>query len=105
MTTECNVKTITEIEGDKIQISCICAETQNGVDRPTLFRADLLEEPRTINTEEGVEGELMLTHTDSSTKIGSLSDDGSLTIELEDDDANKYFLDTDGQLKYEADGQ
>lgn len=105
MTTDCNVKTITEIEGDKIQISCICAENQNDVDRPTLFRADILEEPKTINTENGVEGELMLTHTDSSTKVGSLSNDGSLILKLEDDDADKYFVDTDGQLKYNSDEQ
>lgn len=105
MITECNVKTITEIEGENIQISCICAENQNGVDRPTLFRADVLEEPKTINTENGVEGELMLTHTDSSTNIGSLTNDGSLILNLEDDDADKYFVDTDGQLKYNSDGQ
>jgi hypothetical protein len=105
MITDCNVKTITEIEGDKILISCLSAENQNGVDRPTLFRADILENPKTINTESGVEGELMLTHTDSSSNVGSLSNDGSLTLRLEDDDADKYFIDEDGQLKYNSDGQ
>lgn len=104
MITNCNVKTITEIKDDKILISCISAENQNGLEHPTLFKTDILDTPKTINNENGVEGELLLTHTDSSENIGELNNKGELILNLQDDNAENYFIDTDGQLKYKENG-
>lgn len=105
MITSCNIKTITEIKDNKILISCMCAENQNGVEYPTLFKADILDAPKTVNNENGVEGELLLTHVDSSENVGELNSKGELILNLNDDNAENYFIDTDGQLKYKEDGQ
>lgn len=100
MITECNVKTVTEIQDNKILISCVSFENQEERDKPTLFRADLLEGSKTINSEGGIEGELLLTHVDSNETVGELDEDGNLIITLNDDDVNEYYVDNDGQLKY-----
>ena len=100
MITECSTKTITEVEDNKVKISCICSENQNGIDTPTLFRADILKKPSTINRVSGFEGELLLTHTDSSSNVAEINDRGEMIISLENDDAEKYSLDDKGNLVY-----
>jgi hypothetical protein len=99
MTINCNTKTITEIVNNKITISCLSSDNQDGVDIPTLFRADMLTEPKTINKISGSEGELLLTHTDSGT-VAKITTDGELILELEDDDATKYSVNEEGELIY-----
>lgn len=90
--TNCKTKTITEIEDNKVTISCICSENQNDVDKPTIFRSDVLDKKITVNKEQGVEGELLLTHTDSSDIIGDIDENGNLLINLKDDDVEKYYI-------------
>jgi hypothetical protein len=100
MTTNCNTKTVTEITDNKIKISCLSADNQDGIDVPTLFRADMLTEPKTINKTSGSEGELLLTHTDSNSTIAKITNDGELILELDDDDAAKYSVNEKGELIY-----
>ena len=100
MITECSTKTITEVEDNKVKISCVYSENQNGIDTPTLFRADILNKPSAINRVSGLEGELLLTHTDSSSNVAEINDRGEMIISLENDDAEKYSLDDKGNLVY-----
>ena len=102
MITECSTKTITEVKNNKVKISCICSENQNGVDVPTLFCADMLKTPSAINGISGLEGELLLTHIDSTDNIAQINDNGELIISLEDDDVEKYNLDSNGNLVYDG---
>lgn len=92
MITNCRTKTITEVEDDKITISCICSEKQEGIETPSIFHSDVLDKDVVVNKTPGIEGELLLTHTDSSNVIGEIDKDGNLLITLENDDVNKYFV-------------
>jgi hypothetical protein len=99
MIKECNeVKTVSEIIGNKIKISCTILK-----DTPKIFKVDLLKTSETINNEPGIEGELLLTHVDSNESVGKINDNGDLLLNLEDDDANRYYIDDDGNLKYKED--
>ena len=100
MIIECSTKTITEVEDNKVKISCICSENQNGIDTPTLFRADILKKPSVVNRVSGLEGELLLTHTDSNENVAEINDKGELIISLQNDDVEKYNLDDKGNLIY-----
>lgn len=100
ITDYCSIKTITEIEGNKVKISCICSEKQDGIDTPTLFRVDMLNKPSIINRIQGLEGELLITHIDSNNNIAEINDKGELIISLDDDDVEKYTLDDKGNLIY-----
>lgn len=101
MIIECNVKTITEVDENKITISCISLNNQeSGKDEPTLFKADLLENVKTINKVNGIEGELLLTHNDSNDQIGKLDENGNLILSLDDDDADNYYVNSNGELVY-----
>lgn len=100
MITECSTKTITEVEDNKVKISCICSENQNGIDTPALFRANILDKPSVINQVSGLEGELLLTHTDSSDMVAEINNKGEMIISLDDDDVEKYSLDDNGNLVY-----
>lgn len=100
MIIECNVKTITEVDDNKITISCFSLENQDGKDKPTLFRADLLDKPKTINKEGGIEGELLLTHNDSNEKVAMLDKNGNLILSLDDDEVGEYYINNNGELIY-----
>lgn len=100
MITDCSTKTITEINNNRVKISCICSEIQNGIDKPTLFRADMLNNSSTINQVSGLEGELLITHIDSNEDIAEINDMGEMIISLNDDDVEKYELDNKGNLIY-----
>jgi len=102
MITECNVKTTTEVANQKVVISSVYSEQGN--DKPTLFRTDLLDEEKTINKVSGKEGELLFTHIDSGEDSpGEIDSDGNLTIKLSDDDAGNYSVNKNGNLIYESD--
>jgi hypothetical protein len=92
MITNCKTKTITEVEDNKITISCICSENQNDVDKPTVFRSDILKKEVVVNKTPGVEGELFLTHTDSNEVVGKIDQDGNLIMTLDEDDVDKYYV-------------
>lgn len=105
MIIECGVKTVTEIVGEKVTISAVHSES--GVDdKPIIFRADLLKEPKVINKVSGKEGELLFTHIDSGNNIGEINDNGELIISTEDDNNDSYYLNDRGELIYNSeDGQ
>lgn len=92
MIINCKTKTITEIEDSKITISCVCSDNQNDVDKPTVFHSDVLKKKVVVNKTPGIEGELLLTHTDNNEVIGTIDQDGNLLITLDDDDAEKYYI-------------
>lgn len=98
MITNCKTKTITEIINGVAKISCVCS--QESVDRPTIFRSDLLDKEKTINKIRGIEGELLLSHTDSAKNIGLVNEIGELIITTNDDDADNYYVDDNQNLMY-----
>ena len=99
MSQECSTKTITEVVGTSVAIECFSDLNSDGTKTPSLFRADLLDEEKEINSVSGKEGELIITHEDSNETVAEVNDEGELAISLTDDDANKYENDN-GELIY-----
>lgn len=100
MITDCATRTVTEVVDNKIKISCVCSKNQDGsVDKPTLFRADILTKPSAINKISGLEGELLLTHEDSG-DIASVNKNGELILNLNGDNADLYEINDKGELIY-----
>ena len=92
MIISCKTKTITEVKDNKITISCFFSENQEGADKPSVFRSDILQKETTVNKISGTEGELLLSHTDSNEVIGKIDQDGNLLMTLDDDDVEKYYV-------------
>jgi hypothetical protein len=92
MIINCKTKTITEVSENKITISCICSENQDGVDNPSIFRSELLKKVTTINKISGEEGNLLLLHTDDNNTVGEIDSEGNLVITLDNDDVDKYQI-------------
>lgn len=101
MITNCKTKTITEVEDNKITISCIYSENQNEVDKPSIFHSDVLKKDVVVNKISGIEGELLLTHTDNNEVVGEIDENGNLLITLDDDDVEKYYTE-DQNLIYDG---
>lgn len=99
MITDCKTKTITEITDGITKISCVCVNEES-IDKPTIFRSDLLNEEKTINKTRGIEGELLLSHTDSAKNIGLVNEIGELIITTNDDNADNYYVDDNQNLIY-----
>lgn len=58
--------------------------------KPSIYKADLLTEPKIVDGVEGQEGELFLSHTVDSGG-GEINENGELVIQPSDvDDVNKY---------------
>lgn len=101
MIIECGVKTVTEVAKDKVTISTTCCEV---AEKPTIFRADLLTEVKTINKTKGREGELLFTHTDEEiNRIGEINNKGELIISPENDNSENYSINSNGELIYAPD--
>lgn len=85
-----SVKTLTEVEKESntFLISCMSDKNENGTTTPSIFKSQVLKTPKIVDNVSGKEGELMLSH--SGETVGNLNEDGSLTIELEDDNADRY---------------
>ena len=98
MIIECGIKTVTEVVKDKVTIFATCCEV---AEKPTIFRADLLTEVKTINKTKGKEGELLLTHTDEEINhIGEINDKGELIISPKNDNGENYSINSNGELIY-----
>lgn len=98
MTTECGVKTVTVVVNGETEITTQYSAGKN--DKPIIFRADLLDDVRTINNVSGQEGELVFTHIDSGENVAKITDDGELIISTENDDNEKYSVNDLGELIY-----
>lgn len=99
MTQEISSKTVSEIEGSVITISCFADMNSDNTTTPELFRSDVLLGAKKINDIEGKGGDLMLTS--EIENMGVVNGDGELTIKVKNDDANKYSNDaTNGELTY-----
>ena len=87
----CTSKTKTETIGQRANIHCFADMNEDGTRTPTLYHAELIQQPKEINGVGGIEGQLLLVHQDSG-KIGRLNNRGELIIQLNEDDATKYEL-------------
>lgn len=104
MDKECKVRTITENTDSRIKIVSFACNNQDGIELPTLFNAEILEEVKSKNAVKGKEGELIISHEDSDKIVGELNAKiGEMTISLADDDVNKYRHNTErGELMYDG---
>lgn len=99
----CTTKTMTEVVGSKVKVHCFSDMNPDGSRTPTLYYAEILQEPKEINGVRGIEGELILVHQDSGS-IGCLNNRGELIITLKDDNPHRYKLDLEN-LVYEYIGR
>lgn len=103
MTTEVPTRTITEMkdgEGVNLSILCVPSMQDDGSENPTIYSSKVLEEPLTVDTVDGIEGELIISS--EETNAGSLNNVGDFIVNTEIDDADKYSVDqTEGDLLYE----
>lgn len=103
MTTEVPTRTITEMkdgEGVNLSILCVPSMQDDGSENPTIYSSKVLEEPLTVDTVDGIEGELIISS--EETNAGSLNNVGNFIVNTEIDDADKYSVDqTEGDLLYE----
>lgn len=93
---ELDLRTMTEVVNGKITISCEVCEVHDR--NPNIFKADILDKEKTVNKTSGIEGELLLSHY-SDESPARINDDGDLIINGED--ADKYYLDNNGNLIYD----
>lgn len=103
MITEVPTRTITEMkdgEGVNLSLLCVPSMQDDGSENPTIYSSKVLEEPLTIDTVKGTEGELIISS--EETNAGSLNTTGDFIVNTEIDDADKYSVDqTKGDLLYE----
>lgn len=91
ITTEVHVKTRTEVlpEKNTFSIHCFSDMDQDGSTAPSIFKADLLQEPKIVDNVEGKEGELLLSHDDYNS--GEIDSEGNLIIDTKKDDLESYY--------------
>ena len=97
MIENCDVKTITEVVGKNIEISSVFLETD---EKPTILKADLLQQVKTVNKTDGKEGELIITHRDNK-NIATINDNGDLILSPDSDNVDNYRVNKNGYLIYE----
>ena len=97
MIENCDVKTITEVVGENIKISSAFLEAD---EKPTILKADLLQQVKTVNKTDGKEGELIITHRDNK-NIATINDNGDLIISPDSDNVDNYRVNKNGYLIYE----
>lgn len=97
MIENCDVKTITEVVGKNIKISSAFLETD---EKPTILKADLLQQVKTVNKTDGKEGELIITHRDNK-NIATINDNGDLILSPDSDNVDNYLVNKNGYLIYE----
>ena len=97
MIENCDVKTITEVVGKNIDISSAFLEAD---EKPTILKADLLQQVKTVNKTDGKEGELIITHRDNK-NIATINDNGDLILSPDSDNVDNYRVNKNGYLIYE----
>ena len=97
MIENCDVKTITEVVGKNIKISSAFLKTD---EKPTILKADLLQQVKTVNKTDGKEGELIITHRDNK-NIATINDNGDLILSPDSDNVDNYRVNKNGYLIYE----
>lgn len=99
--TTVSTKTIAEVEekNNIFLISTFADMNEDGTTTPSIYKSQVLEEPKIVDNQDGKEGELILSF--EGDKVGSInSTDGTLTITPENDDADKYNKNNQGDLIY-----
>lgn len=97
--TICSTKTKTTIVESSVNINCFADENDLGTTKPNLYSANLLTKKSHIDGVNGKEGELIICFDKELINVAEL-DLGNMTLNMSDDDANKYSLDLDGNLIY-----
>ena len=97
--TICSTKTKTTIVESSVNINCFADENDLGTTKPNLYSANLLTKKSHIDGVNGKEGELIICFDKEPINVAEL-DLGNMTLNMSDDDANKYSLDLDGNLIY-----
>lgn len=89
-TSDVSVKVITEVKtkSGMFSIHCFADRNEDGSTTPTIFKAQILQEPTIVDNVSGKEGELIMSFSKGQS-AGALTG-GVLTIEPEDDDAARY---------------
>ena len=95
-----SVKTLTETKGATATIVCFSDMNEDGSTTPSIVKAEVLKEVKEVNAVPGNEGELIISGDEKA--FGNLNSKGELTLELENDDVNKYSLNNNGELEYEG---
>lgn len=85
-----SVKVITEVktEAGVFSIHCFADRNEDGTTTPTIFKAQILQEPTIVDNVKGQEGELIMSFGEGQS-AGTLTE-GVLTIDPEGDDATRY---------------
>lgn len=100
MITQIPTRTTTEVVDKKVNIICIPSLNDEGLEKPSIYSAKILEEAMTLDDVKGIEGELIISSTEENSAV--INSEGELIISLENDDVNKYSIDkTNGDLTYE----
>lgn len=95
-----SVKTLTETKGATATIVCFSDMNEDSSTTPSIVKAEVLKEVKEVNAVPGKEGELIISGDENV--FGNLNSKGELTLELENDDVNKYSFNNNGELEYEG---
>ena len=95
-----SVKTLTETKGATATIVCFSDMNEDSSTTPSIVKAEVLKEVKEVNAVPGTEGELIISGDENV--FGNLNSKGELTLELENDDVNKYSFNNNGELEYEG---
>ena len=101
MRTTVSTKTLTEVtqKSGEFVITCFSDMNEDGTTTPSVYKSQVLEETKIIDNVSGKEGELILSH--SGSEVGEINSQGELELEVENDDANKYSKNEQGDLIYD----
>lgn len=105
MTTNVPTRTTTQVFNETESllnaiITCEASMNDDGTTTPSIYQSMVLEESSVVDAVNGAEGELLLLS--DETNPGSIDENGDLTLTLENDDPDKYSINTEeGELEYE----
>lgn len=97
-----SVKTITEVlvSNNTFNIKSFSDTNPDNTTTPELFKSQVLNVAKEIDNEKGVEGDLILSYYGS--KVGDINSNGILILDVENDNLNKYNIDSsNGELIYD----
>lgn len=99
MITICSTKTKTSVVENNVRINCFSDENDIGNTRPNIYSVNLLSKKSMIDGVSGKTGELIVCFDNERNDAVNI-DFGEFTIKLENDVADNYVLDLNGNLIY-----
>lgn len=91
-------KTRTKVIGEEFSINCFADKNADGSVTPEIFKSEVLDSKSVVDNQSGIEGELILSSDEEN--CGALNTDGELNINVENDDAERYSKNDNGELIY-----